>query len=176
MRSDPADPLSLWYEYIRWIQENYPEGGEEAGLNKVLESCISDLYNVDRYKNDERFLEIFLQYMSIINDHLEIFQMLFNSDTFVELASFYCHWSARLQESNDYKKAEEVLHKGRAKMARPQRLLETTLNRLKQTIQTEMEKQGSDGELEWETIPKLLFFAKLFQRFNLMLYSLIHIR
>ena len=140
--------MTLWYEYIKWIQENYPEGGEEAGLNKLLESCIGDLYNVDKHKNDERFFEIFLKYMNLVKDHLEIFPMLFDSNTFVELASFYCHWSSRLQEANDYKKAEEILHKGIAKRARPQRLLETTLKRLQQTIQMEEEKQESDGESE----------------------------
>lgn len=148
LRSDPEEPIEIWYDYITWIEKSYPEGGEEANLNKVLESCISELYNEERYKNDERFLEIFLKYMKVMNDHLEMFQILFNSDTFVELASFYCHWSSRLQEVSDYKKAEEVLKKGITRMAHPTKLLHSSLDRLKQLIEMESENQPeqSDGQ------------------------------
>ena len=50
--------------YILWTEENVPKGGREIGT--LLESCIKEFQDVSRYQNDERYLEVWLKYVSCL--------------------------------------------------------------------------------------------------------------
>ncbi|GBP15577.1 hypothetical protein EVAR_71946_1 [Eumeta japonica] len=46
------DPLSAWYNYIEWIEQSFPSGGKESGLQEVLSKCLAR----NTRKSDEIFL------------------------------------------------------------------------------------------------------------------------
>ena len=59
------DVLSLWKEYIQWIEDNYPSLNKESGIINVLERCTRSLLHEEKYKDDLRYLQIWLKYVSI---------------------------------------------------------------------------------------------------------------
>lgn len=60
------DPLEVWCEYISWMEQSYPKHGPEANLEKLLMSCFQALKDNERYKNDVRFVRLWIKYVSCL--------------------------------------------------------------------------------------------------------------
>lgn len=58
-----GDPLSLWLQYIRWIEAKMPEDTRKKFA--VLENCTRVLKEDSRYKNDLRYIRVWIQYVRI---------------------------------------------------------------------------------------------------------------
>jgi len=144
LRCDNEDPLAIWYDYINWVEQNYPEGGEEANLKKLIENCISELFNDKKYHQDERFFRIFLRYTRIVTDALELFSAMFSSNIFTSIASFYINW-ANVVEKN-LKKAEEIIRTGLDKLAQPTVQLELALKEIQLIVAEHGDKELSEEE------------------------------
>ena len=57
------DPLQVYIEYINWVHYNFPQGANaDSGLVILLEKCTSKFRDVLHYKNDPRYLKIWLEY------------------------------------------------------------------------------------------------------------------
>lgn len=56
-----GDPLSLWLQYIRWIEAKMPEDTRKKF--SVLEKCTRVLKEDPRYKNDLRYIRVWIQYV-----------------------------------------------------------------------------------------------------------------
>lgn len=56
------DPLSVWLQYIRWIEAKMPEDTRKKFT--VLEKCTRSLKEDARYKNDIRYIRVWIQYVS----------------------------------------------------------------------------------------------------------------
>ena len=54
--------ISPLYRYILWTEENVPKGGRDIGT--LLERCIKEFQDVAKYENDERYLNVWLKYVS----------------------------------------------------------------------------------------------------------------
>lgn len=54
----------LAHRYIRWVQEAYRAGGAKAQLVPLLERCTRELESVPHYRNDRRYLRMWIQYVS----------------------------------------------------------------------------------------------------------------
>ncbi|KAG1654449.1 Mitotic checkpoint serine/threonine-protein kinase BUB1 beta [Nymphon striatum] len=57
------DPLDVWYRYINWVQQNYPSGGKESGLLEICKKVFYRFYAEEKYKNDERFIQMWIIYI-----------------------------------------------------------------------------------------------------------------
>lgn len=55
------DPLSLWLQYIRWIEGKMPEDTRKKFA--VLEKCTRELKENTRYKDDIRYIRVWIQYV-----------------------------------------------------------------------------------------------------------------
>jgi hypothetical protein len=51
------------HRYLAWTQAHYPSGGPGSQLLATLESCTRELLSVARYKNDVRYLRVWVQYV-----------------------------------------------------------------------------------------------------------------
>lgn len=61
--------LCSMYSYIKWTQDNFKAGGHKADLLPLLERCTRKLQGMDRYKDDVRYLRVWVQYVSLIFFH-----------------------------------------------------------------------------------------------------------
>ena len=145
LRCDSEDKLAIWYDYINWVEQNYPEGGEEANLKKLIENCISDLFSNTKYQQDERFFRIFLRYVRVVTDGLELFNIMFNSNIFTSIAAFYVNW-ANLVEKN-LSKAEEIIRTGLEKLAQPTIQLELALKEIQLIAAEHTDEVEEEGSL-----------------------------
>lgn len=63
------DPLDVWHRYAQWVEQSYPKGGKNRDLKPLLEKCFSAMTGTEeliiQYKNDPRFLQLWLKYVSI---------------------------------------------------------------------------------------------------------------
>lgn len=65
------DPLDVWYRYALWVEQNYPKGGKDGNLIKLIEKCIEAIHNNaetnEKYRNDSRILDLWIKYVSFID-------------------------------------------------------------------------------------------------------------
>lgn len=50
--------------FIKWTQETFAAGGHKAELLPLLERCTCELQGEERYRNDVRYLRVWVQYVS----------------------------------------------------------------------------------------------------------------
>ena len=53
--------------YIKWTQDTFKAGGHKADLLPLLERCTRELQDVERYKDDIRYLRVWVQYVRAEN-------------------------------------------------------------------------------------------------------------
>lgn len=58
------DPLAPWYEYICWIEQSFPQSGNESGLDEAVLKCIVAFENDQRYTQDRRMIKLYIKYVS----------------------------------------------------------------------------------------------------------------
>ena len=58
------DGILLACRFIRWTQETYASGGHQAELIPLLERCMRELQALPQYKDDVRYLRVWIQYVS----------------------------------------------------------------------------------------------------------------
>lgn len=59
------DPLQPRYEYVAWLEQSYPKHGPESNLIPLLEDTLTTFKDDERYKQDPRFVELLVKYVSI---------------------------------------------------------------------------------------------------------------
>lgn len=61
------DPLLPWYNYLRWFDENFAIDFEhETIFVHILTACLCKFENDERYKQDRRFIKLFIKFVSWI--------------------------------------------------------------------------------------------------------------
>ncbi|KAM3227750.1 hypothetical protein ACQJBY_059465 [Aegilops geniculata] len=120
------DPLQPWVECIKWVQESFPAGGEFSGLVVIYEQCVRAFWHDERYKDDLRYLKVWLEYAGNCSDAEVIFRFLESNQIGEGHAVFYIRYASLMESKNKLKKADEIFNLGIARKAKPVEKLETT--------------------------------------------------
>lgn len=95
------DPLDVYHTYVKWIQQHYPEGqSSESGLTSLLERALSGFREDSRYKNDPRYLGLWMTYAKLTEEPIEIFKFLSVNEIGLNLATYYEEYACFLEEFN----------------------------------------------------------------------------
>ncbi|EDW08405.1 uncharacterized protein LOC6578560 [Drosophila mojavensis] len=113
------DPLEPWYTYICWIEQSYPAGGSNSGLQKVMHKCLTKFEDDERYKQDPRLIKLFIKYMGNQGDQIECYQQMYNNGIGTMLADFYIAWAYSYDLSGNMRKANEIFRLGVECRAQP---------------------------------------------------------
>ncbi|XP_073828095.1 bub1-related kinase [Musca autumnalis] len=113
------DPLSAWYSYIEWIEQSFPSGGKESGLQEVLAKCLSRFENYEKYYQDRRMIKLYIKYIDNHKDPAECYQQLFNAGIGTMVSDFYIAWAYCYDMVNNTRKADEIFRRGIACRAQP---------------------------------------------------------
>ena len=97
--------------YISWVEQEYPKGGKEGGLDKLLESCIKSIKDVKEANNDPRLCAIWLKYASMSAKPLEVFGFMFSNGVCTQRPEMFEAWTWHLESAKAFKKAESVFAK-----------------------------------------------------------------
>lgn len=147
-REDLDDPLDPYLEYIAWVVENFPQGqSAESGLVQLLERCTNEFRDAPYYKDDPRYLKVWMRYINYSDAPREMFVYLSRKEIGKHLALFYEEYASYLEVNNKRRQAKEVFEAGLELQARPlerlQRKYREFLVRLEATPPDPAEEPGS---------------------------------
>ncbi|KAI0113979.1 Mad3/BUB1 homology region 1-domain-containing protein [Nemania sp. FL0031] len=125
--SESDDPLDVFDRYVRWTFDAYPsaQATPQSQLHTLLERATKAFIGSAQYKNDPRYLKLWLHYIHFFSDSpRETFVFLSRHNIGESLALFYEEYAAWLESAERWAQAEEVYKLGIERDARPvQRLI-----------------------------------------------------
>lgn len=114
------DPLQVWIDYIKWTLDNFPQGETKtSGLVTLLERCTREFVRNPLYKDDVRYLRIWMQYVNYIDEPVELFSFLAHHHIGQESSIFYEEYANYFESRGLFQKADEVYQKGKRMKAKP---------------------------------------------------------
>nr|AAM65748.1 unknown [Arabidopsis thaliana] len=113
------DPLSPWIECIKWVQEAFPPGGECSGLLVIYEQCVRKFWHSERYKDDLRYLKVWLEYAEHCADAEVIYKFLEVNEIGKTHAVYYIAYALHIEFKNKVKTANEIFNLGISRDAKP---------------------------------------------------------
>ena len=121
------DPLDVYDRYVKWTLDAYPsaQATPQSQLCPLLERATKAFQSSQHYKNDPRYLKIWLHYIRLFSDApREVFVFLARHNIGERLALYYEEFAAWLENNGRWNQADEVYKMGLEKEARPvERLL-----------------------------------------------------
>ncbi|ANB13350.1 Mad3p [Sugiyamaella lignohabitans] len=118
--SELDDPIEPYLEYIKWINNAFPQGQtSDSGLVNILERCTSQFRDASFYKDDPRYLKVWMQYAKYSDAPKEIFTYLARKEIGKNLSLFYEEYASYLEVNNCKNQANEVYQIGISVNARP---------------------------------------------------------
>lgn len=120
--ADSDDPLDIYDRYVKWTLSAYPsaQATPESQLRPLLERATKAFQSVPHYKNDPRYLKLWLNYIRFFSDApRETFAYLARHNIGEGLALFYEEFSAWLEGVGRWTQADEVYRLGIEREARP---------------------------------------------------------
>ncbi|KAK5168703.1 protein kinase [Saxophila tyrrhenica] len=121
------DPLDVYDRYVKWTLDAYPsaQATPQSQLLPLLERATKAFQSSSHYKNDPRYLRIWLHYIRMFSDApREVFVFLARHGIGEALALYYEEFAAWLENAGRWNQAEEVYKMGLEREARPvERLL-----------------------------------------------------
>ncbi|SPQ18708.1 2cbc621b-ae7c-45ac-b89c-d14323254524 [Thermothielavioides terrestris] len=143
--SESDDPLDVYDRYVRWTLDAYPsaQATPQSQLHTLLERATKAFVNSPQYKNDPRYLKIWLHYINFFSDApREAFVFLSRHSIGETLALFYEEYAAWLEGAGRWAQAEEVYKLGIEREARPTARL---LRKFGEFEQRRAQKAEADG-------------------------------
>lgn len=114
------DPLEPYLLYIKWILKTFPNGqATETGLVQLLERCTSEFRDSPYYKDDPRYLGVWMRYIQYSDAPRDIFFYLAKKEIGRNLATYYEEYASHLENQNCRRQAKEVFETGISLQARP---------------------------------------------------------
>ncbi|KAI4352614.1 hypothetical protein L6164_006849 [Bauhinia variegata] len=113
------DPLLPWLECIKWVQEAFPPGGDCSGLVVIYEQCVRTFWHSERYKDDLRYLKVWLEYADNCIDADIIYSFLDANGIGKTHAAFYISYALHIESKNKMKAANEIFELGISRNAQP---------------------------------------------------------
>ncbi|KAJ4346977.1 protein kinase [Didymosphaeria variabile] len=116
------DPLDVYDRYVKWTLDAYPsaQNTPQSQLCPLLERATKAFQSSSHYKNDPRYLKMWLHYIHLFSDApRETFAYLARHEIGDKLALYYEEFAAWLETAGRWTQAEEVYSMGIDKEARP---------------------------------------------------------
>jgi checkpoint serine/threonine-protein kinase len=116
------DPLDVYDRYVKWTLDTYPsaQGTPQSRLLPLLERATKTFQSSKDYKNDPRYLKLWLHYIRLFSDApREVFAFLARHEIGASLALYYEEFAAWLENAGRWNQAEEIYKMGIENEARP---------------------------------------------------------
>lgn len=142
------DPLDVYDRYVRWILDAYPsaQATPASQLHTVLERATKAFLAAPQYKNDPRYLKLWLYYIGFFADApRETFVFLAIHGIGETLALFYEEYAGWLEGAGRWAQAEEVYKLGIEREARPAARLIRKFGEFEARREAQPEHTGPDS-------------------------------
>ncbi|KAK2660999.1 hypothetical protein Ddye_007532 [Dipteronia dyeriana] len=160
------DPLQPWLECMKWVQEAFPAGGDSSGLIVIYEQCVRKFWHSERYKNDLRYLKIWLEYAENCVDAEVIYSFLDVNDIGQTHSVYYIAYALLLESKSKMKAANDMFSLGISREAQP---IEKLKDAYKKFLVRSMTKpKNTDEDLDENQLPIRSFGTVLAREDNRM--------
>ncbi|XP_022190359.2 mitotic checkpoint serine/threonine-protein kinase BUB1 beta [Nilaparvata lugens] len=122
------DPLEPRYQFAHWIEQTHLKLGPNSKLLPLLEDTINLYKDDQRYRQDQRFIEMLVKFINAQVNPIELYQLSYNQGLGTMCAILYHSWAEELDQNNDWRRANQIYELGIMNRAEP-------LDRLKQAHQ-----------------------------------------
>lgn len=121
MIDEADDPLDVYDRYVKWTLDTYPSPqARQTQLLPLLEGATKSFQSSSQYKNDPRYLKLWLHYIRLFSDApREIFVYLSRHGIGESLALYYEEFAAWLENAGRWNQAEEIYKLGLEREAQP---------------------------------------------------------
>ncbi|GAB2289315.1 hypothetical protein Dimus_023619 [Dionaea muscipula] len=123
------DPLQPWLECIKWVQEAFPAGGDYSGLIIIYEQCVRTFWHEECYKNDLRYLKVWLEYAENCADAEVIYSFLDANKIGQTHSVYYTTYALYMEGKRKIKMADDLFNRGLCVNAQPREKLEVAYRR-----------------------------------------------
>lgn len=131
------DPLSLWWNYICWLEQNTHIDTENQ-FRKSLEHCLSIYEHYDGYKQDVRLVKLWIKYIDMQPSPPQMYQMLYQRGVGTQLAAFYIGWAHYFDSAGAFKQAESIFNLALQTNAQPLDELRAAQNKFRMSVAQRM--------------------------------------
>ncbi|XP_059486788.1 uncharacterized protein LOC132203206 isoform X2 [Neocloeon triangulifer] len=121
------DPLQPWFDYISWMEQTSTGRGKQ--FREILKQCLKTFSGVAQYHNDSRFIDLWLKFLSVQPNRLELYETVLGHGIAHKSANFYIRWAADLESAGDLKGANKIFQRALDAMVEPQDVLEQAMQR-----------------------------------------------
>ncbi|XP_055357637.1 uncharacterized protein LOC129602598 [Paramacrobiotus metropolitanus] len=111
-----SDPLSVWLNYIEWIDKNCPDRDDANGalynnLKNVCRKFYSEGRETKKYFDDPRYVGLWMKFISFTNATSTL-QFMYEHGIGTTFPELYTKWAEELELTNDLQEARKVLERG----------------------------------------------------------------
>ncbi|KAF2088408.1 hypothetical protein K490DRAFT_39763 [Saccharata proteae CBS 121410] len=141
---DSDDPLDIFDRYVRWTLDTYSQpASQQSQLLPLLERATKAFLKSPHYKNDPRYLKLWLHYIRLFTDEpRQTFAFLARNNIADGLALFYEEFAAYLESQDRWTQAEEIYSMGVDKEARPTERLLRKYGEFQQRFESRTQDSG----------------------------------
>ena len=86
------DELEVWIQYVKYMEDAYPEGDYLSNVGVLQFRLIKRFQDVEKYKQDSRLLDIFLNLAHHSTHATEIFSYCYHHNIVTCFSTFWLHW------------------------------------------------------------------------------------
>jgi hypothetical protein len=152
LNGQSEDPLSAWDEYIKWAQQNFTGDKMAGNVVALLQRCTRKFQSDQRYKNDVRYLQIWIKYIDTVHDPSDIFSFLEANEIGKDLAVTYTSWALVLElKKGMYAEAYSKLEEGQKRRAKPVEQIQTALQQFQHRMNKRTMDAIKDSEFDTKT-------------------------
>ncbi|RMZ92187.1 hypothetical protein DV736_g564, partial [Chaetothyriales sp. CBS 134916] len=152
---DSDDPLDIYDRYVKWTLNAYPsaQATKQSQLLPLLERATKAFLTTSHYKNDPRYLKLWLHYIRLFSDApRETFAFLARHHIGDTLGLFYEEFAAWLESAGRWNQAAEVYEMGIQKEARPAERLLRKYNQFQQRFDARLREQNESSSPALPTV------------------------
>ena len=133
--AESDDPLEAWCAYVKWCIDNYPSGkSAESGIVPLLERATRTFKGAEQYRNDSRYLRLWILYAQHTDVPRDVFQFLLANEIGTRLAALYEELATVLEAHGVYDEADAMYKLGIARRATPLDRLKRRYNEYQERI------------------------------------------
>ncbi|XP_062097272.1 mitotic spindle checkpoint protein BUBR1 [Humulus lupulus] len=159
------DPLHPWLQCIKWVQEAFPSGGDSSGLVVIYEQCVRTFWHSDRYKDDLRYLKVWMEYAQNCSDAEIIYSFLDTNEIGKTHAAYYISYAFHMESKNKMKMANDIFNLGISRNAQP---IETLKDAYREFLMRSMRRPKANDDTVEKNLPLRSFGTVLSRGENRM--------